>query len=143
MANLTLEPYLFFKGNCKEAMEFYKNVFGGKLTVQTIADVPQEAQMPGAEPDNVMHAALRGPVTIFASDSQNASDHTAKIELSLGGKEEDEMRRLFDKLSEGGEVKMALQKMFWGDIYGQLTDKFGVDWMMNIGTGMSGGDGQS
>lgn len=139
MANLNIVPYLFFKGNAKEAMEFYKNVFGGELTVQTMGDAPKEAQMPGAKPTDVMHAHLTGQVNLMASDSSQASDKTAKIELSLNGSSADEaqMREIFDKLSEGGNVKMPLTKMFWGDIYGQLTDKYNVDWMMNIGDSMS------
>jgi len=135
MDKINLEPYLFFKGNAKEAMEFYKNVFGGELTISTIADVPEGTPaMPGAKPSDVMHASLKGgAVNLMASDSQNASDKTAKIELSLGGMDEDQMREIFDKLAAGGEVKMKLQKQFWGDVFGSLTDKYGVDWMMNIG----------
>ena len=140
MAAMSVVPYLFFKGNCKEAMGFYKSVFGGELNIQTMGDVPKEAQMPGADPNNVMHAALRGPITLYASDSRQASEHTAKIELTIGGTDEAQMRQIFDKLAEGGKVKMALQKMFWGDIYGQLTDKYGIDWMMNIGDSLTGGN---
>jgi PhnB protein len=128
MANISLEPYLFFKGNCKEAMEFYKNVFGGELTMQTMADTPKEAQM---------HASLKGPVNLMASDSSMASDKTAKVELSLGGTDEAQMRKIFDGLAEGGKVRMPLEKQFWGDVFGNLTDKYSVDWMMNIGDSMS------
>ncbi|HEX5448248.1 MAG TPA: VOC family protein [Candidatus Saccharimonadales bacterium] len=139
MDQLSITPYLFFKGNAREAMEFYKSVFGGELNIQTMGQSPKEAQMPGANPDSVMHARLKGPINLLASDSQNASDHAAKIELSINGgsAEENKMRAMFDKLSEGGNVKMKLEKMFWGDIYGQLTDKYGVDWMMNIGDSMA------
>ncbi len=135
MANVSLEPYLFFKGNAKEAMEFYKSVFGGELEISTMADSPLEAQMPGTKPTDVMHASLKGgSVNIMASDSQTASDKAAKVELSLGGTDEAQMHKLFDSLSEGGQVRMPLEKQFWGDTFGMLTDKFGVDWMMNIGT---------
>lgn len=142
MAGISIEPYLFFKGNCKEAMEFYKNVFGGELTVQTMGEVPAESRMPGADPSSVMHAALKGQVNLFGSDSANASDHTAKVELTIGGSDEAAMRMIFDKLADGGQVKMTLQKMFWGDIYGQLSDKYGVDWMMNIAAA-GANDGQA
>lgn len=138
MANVSLEPYIFFKGNCREAMEFYKGVFGGDLNVQTMADVPAEAQMPGTNPTDVMHASLKGgAVNLMASDSSKASDHAAKIELSLGGTDDSQMRQIFDKLAEGGQVKMKLEKQFWGDTFGSLTDKYGIDWMMNIGSNMS------
>jgi PhnB protein len=133
MANITIEPYLFFKCNAKEAMEFYKSVFGGELDIQTMADSPPEAQMPGTKPTDVMHASLKGPVNIMGSDSSKASDKSAKVELSLGGTDEAQMRKIFVGLSAGGEVRMPLEKQFWGDTFGMLTDKYGVDWMMNIG----------
>lgn len=139
MANLSIVPYLFFKGNCKEAMEFYKNAFGGELTVQTMADSPPEMQMPDMNPNSVMHARLVGPVSLMASDSPKASDESAKIELAVNGPAADEakMREMFEKLADGGKVTMKLEKMPWGDIYGQLTDKYGIQWMMDIGDSMS------
>lgn len=139
MASIGVVPYLFFKGNAKEAMEFYKSVFGGELHVQTMGESPQEMQMPGSKPTDVMHARLSGPVELMASDSQQASDKALKIELSVNGGSADEakMREMFTKLAEGGKVKMELQKMPWGDLYGQITDKFNIEWMMNIGDSMS------
>jgi PhnB protein len=137
MANLSLEPYLFFKGNCREAMEFYKSVFGGELQVNE-ADPEQMGDMPNKDwfKGKIMHCSLKGPVNLMASDSPTASDKTAKIELSLGGTDEAAMRKVFDALAEGGNIKMPLEKQFWGDIYGQIADKYNVDWMMNIGSGM-------
>jgi len=132
MSEVTLTPYLFFQGNAKEAMEFYKTVFGGELEVQTMGDTPKEAQMPNAKPTDVMHASLKGPVNLMASDSPVASDKTAKVELSLGGTDEAQMRKIFDGLAAGGKIRTPLEKQFWGDIFGNLTDKYGVDWMMNI-----------
>jgi PhnB protein len=140
MANISLEPYLFFKGNCKEAMEFYKSVFGGELTMSTLGESPKEVleQMKVDESryGEIMHSSLKGPVNLMASDSQMASDHSAKVELSLGGTDETQMKGIFDKLAEGGKVRMPLEKQFWGDTFGMMTDKFGVDWMMNIGDNM-------
>jgi PhnB protein len=139
MANISLEPYLFFNGNCREAMEFYKSVFGGELEISE-ADPAQMGDMPNADwfKGKIMHCSLKGPVNMMASDSPTASEKAAKIELSLGGADEAEMRQTFEKLAEGGKVKMPLEKQFWGDIYGQITDKYNVDWMMNIGTHMGG-----
>jgi PhnB protein len=140
MANISLEPYLFFKGNCKEAMEFYKSVFGGELAMSTLGESPKEAleQMKVDESryGEIMHSSLKGPVNLMASDSQMASDQAAKVELSLGGTDETQMKEIFDKLADGGKVKMPLEKQFWGDMFGMLTDKFGVDWNMNIGDSM-------
>ncbi len=136
MSKVTLEPYLFFKGNAKEAMEFYKSVFGGEIEMQTMGEVPADLpKMEGMTDDMIMHASLKGgAVDLMASDSPKASPKAAKVELSLGGTDEDQMRKMFNALSQGGKVNMALEKQFWGDIFGSLTDKYGVDWMMNIGS---------
>jgi PhnB protein len=138
MADINLEPYLFFNGNCREAMEFYKGVFGGEVTYND-ADPDQMGDMPNKDwfKGKIMHASLSGPVNIMASDSPTASDKAAKVELSLGGTDEKMMRETFDKLAEGGKVKMPLKKEFWGDTYGQILDKYGIEWMMNIGSNMS------
>lgn len=133
MSNVRLEPYLFFKGNCREAMEFYKNAFGGELFFQTLGEVPGDVPGKAEHPDYVMHAKLSGGlVTIMGSDSEQASPKAAKIELSLGGSDETQLRKVFDALAEGGTVKTPLEKQFWGDIFGNLTDKFNIDWMANI-----------
>lgn len=137
MAKISLEPYLFFKGNCREAMEFYKSVFGGELEIMD-ADPAQMGDMPNTEwfKGKVMHSSLKGPVNLMASDSPQASDKAAKVELSLGGTDEEQMRTIFDKLAEGGKIDTPLAKQFWGDIFGKVTDKFNIDWMMNIGSNM-------
>lgn len=143
MANVRLEPYIFFKGNAKEAMEFYKEVFGGELTMQTLGESPKEVleqmNVDEARYGEIMHARLKGgAVDLLGSDSQKASGHSAKVELSINGPgaEEPKMREMFNKLAEGGNVRMPLSKQFWGDTFGMLTDKYGVDWMMNIGDSM-------
>jgi|SRR5579859_400654 len=136
MGKISLEPYLFFNGNAKEAMEFYKSVFGGELEMQKMSEAPKEAQMPGADPDSLMHASLKGPVNLMASDSTKASPKAAKVELSIGGTDQAQMSKIFDALADGGEVRMPLKKQFWGDTFGMLTDKFGVDWMMNVDSNM-------
>ena len=130
MDKITLDVYLFFKGECKEAMEFYKSVFGGKLVLSTYGESPDGMD---GDKDWIMHARLHGgDVQIMASDTQKASPEAKKITLALGGKDEKRLREIFDGLSEGGKVISPLKKEFWGDIYGQLTDKFGIEWMVNI-----------
>jgi PhnB protein len=138
MANISLEPYLFFHGECREAMEFYKSVFGGEVEYNE-ADSEQMGDMPDKDwfKGKIMHASLKGSVSLMASDSTKASEKAAKVELSLGGTDEAAMRKIFDSLAEGGTVKQPLEKQFWGDIFGQLTDKYNIDWMMNIGSNMS------
>lgn len=135
MNNITLTPYLFFQGNCREAMEFYKGVFGGELTIQTMGDVPPDAQMQGASKDSVMHSALKGgAVTLLGSDSPQASAKAAKVELSLHSTSEEDLRKIFEQLAEGGRIRIPLEKQFWGDVFGAVTDKYNVDWMVNVTT---------
>lgn len=141
MGNVKLEVYLFFKGNCREAMEFYKSVFGGELKMSTLGESPKDVletmKIDESRYNEIMHASLTGgEIELMASDSQMASDKAAKVELSLVGTDEAEMRKIFEALAEGGKIKMPLEKQFWGDIFGMLSDKFGVDWNMNIGTNM-------
>jgi PhnB protein len=138
MGKVSLEVYLFFDGTCKEAMNFYKGIFGGELQISTYADSPPSPQTEGVDPDRVMHATLDGgDIKLMASDSPKASKTSAKVELSLGGTDAAHMHKIFDTLAAGGKVKMPLAKQFWGDTFGMLSDKFGVDWMVNIGTDKS------
>lgn len=134
MSDINLDVYLFFKGQAKEAMEFYKDIFGGELTVQTYSEVPDMSQDANKK-DWLMHARLEGgEVKLMASDTGKASPAAAKIDLSLGGTDDAKLREIFDKLSKGGKVNMPLKKEFWGDTFGSLTDKYGINWMMNIAT---------
>ncbi len=132
MSKVTLDAYLFFDGNCKEAMEFYKSVFGGELSLNTMKDTP------GTKPedkDRIMHASLEGgDINLMASDSHTASPKMAKVELSLSGTDEPKLTKMFKSLAGGGKVRMPLGKQSWGDTFGMLSDKYGVDWMVNIGT---------
>jgi PhnB protein len=83
----------------------------------------------------IMHASLSGgDADLFASDSTIASPVSRKIELSLSGEDESKLRKMFDALSVGGKVKFQLKRESWGDIFGSLTDKYGIDWMVNIAT---------
>ncbi|HET7529200.1 MAG TPA: VOC family protein [Candidatus Saccharimonadales bacterium] len=133
MDDIVLEPYIFFKGNCREAMEFYKSVFGGELRVTTYKDAGVSAN--GTNPDWLMHASLEGgAVKLMGSDTAQASPRAMKVTLSLGGKDETRMRRIFDALSADGDVISPLKKEAWGDLFGSFTDKYGVEWMMNIGS---------
>jgi PhnB protein len=130
--SVKLHPYLFFNGNAREAMEFYKGVFGGDLHITNFDDMPSP-EMPDDLKGKVMHAALTGgDVELFSSDSGQASENAAKIELSLSGDDEEKLTSFFNKLSEGGKIKSALKKEAWGDTFGQFTDKYNIDWMVNI-----------
>jgi PhnB protein len=133
MSDTSLDPYIYFKGRAKEAAEFYKGVFGGKLTTQTYKEFP-DPNMPGIKehPDWLMHGRLEGDVGLMVCDTDKASPKAAKIELSLSGSDDAKLRQYWDGLAKGGKVRYPLEKAPWGDTFGMLIDKFGVDWMVNI-----------
>ena len=131
MQDILVNPYLFFRGNAREAMEFYKSIFGGELTLSTYDDVP--GPTPEGMEGKLMHADLRsGNITLMGSDTQEASEKAAKVTISLSGSDEEKLTGIFNQPSEGVEVQHPLKKEAWGDMFGQLTDKYGIDWMMNI-----------
>ncbi|HLJ34804.1 MAG TPA: VOC family protein [Ktedonobacteraceae bacterium] len=129
-----LNPYLSFKDNAREAMEFYQTVFGGKLAVSTFKDY--HASQDPSEDNKVMHAQLDADngITFMASDTPNRMEYTAgtNFSMSLSGDNEAELRGYFEKLLVGGTVTMPLEKAPWGDTFGMLTDKFGIPWLVNI-----------
>ncbi|HTB48704.1 MAG TPA: VOC family protein [Verrucomicrobiae bacterium] len=132
MSDITLDAYLYFKGNCREAMEFYQGIFGGELHTQTYGEVPGMSS-DESKKDWLMHARLEGgDIKLMASDTDKASPAAGKIDLSLGGSDEARLREIFDKLGKDGEVRSALKKEFWGDTFGSLTDKYSLNWMVNI-----------
>ena len=129
-----LNPYLSFKDNARQAMEFYKTVFGGKLEFHTFKEF--HASEDSAEDDKIMHSMLQADngITFMAADTPNSMEYRpgASISMSLSGDNEAELSGYFAKLSAGGMVMMPLEKAPWGDTFGMCTDKFGVDWMVNI-----------
>ena len=129
---MKLEAYLFFPGNTEEAMNFYEGVFGGDLTITRRGDVDPTATE--GEKGLIVNAALDSAAfTLRASDRADAtSDVQTRIELTINGSEEDDLREVFDALSDGGTVKAQMEKMFWGDIFGALIDRFGIGWQVNI-----------
>jgi len=129
---MKLEPYLFFPGNTEEAMTFYRDIFGGDLSITRRGDVDPKA--PESENHLLINATLdNGSFTLRASDRSDATnDVQTRVELTIVGPEENDLRRIFDALSDGGTVKAPLEKMFWGDIFGGLIDRFGIGWQVNI-----------
>lgn len=133
---VALNIYLNFRDNAKEAMEFYKSIFGGELKITTYEDY--NASDDPSEKDKVMHAILEGDhnITLMAADTPNRMEYKAghNFGISLSGKESDQdaLRDYFHKLKEGGTVTMPLEKAPWGDEFGMVDDKFGIGWMVNI-----------
>lgn len=128
-----LNPYLNFPGNARDAMEFYRTVLGGELRVSTFGEFgTQDADLS----DKVMHAMLESDrgFTLMASDLAPGMEHRPgnNIMISLSGDDADNLRGYWEKLSNGGEVTMPLERQMWGDEFGQCTDRFGIRWMVNI-----------
>jgi len=128
-----LNPYISFRDNARDAMEFYTSVFGGELNVSTFGDF--QASEDPAEKDKVMHSQLvvANGYWLMASDTP-ASMGTPRPNgtVSLSGDDEASLKGYWDKLSAGATIAMPLEKAPWGDSFGMLTDKFGVPWMVNI-----------
>lgn len=133
-----LNPYLSFRDNAREAMEFYNSVFGGELHMSTFGEF-QVSEDP-AEMDKIMHSMLETPngMVLMGADTPAGMDlaEGSSITVSLSGEEEAELRGYWDKLSDGGQVTMPLEQAPWGDHFGMCTDRFGTQWMVNI-TGSS------
>lgn len=128
----TLNPYIHFNGNCREAMNFYKEILGGELFFQTVGESPMAAQMPQFK-DNILHAALSsGKIMIMASDGMGMEQKPGNnIEQCLVCESKEEIERLFNKLSAGGSVRMPLKEEFFGT-FAMFTDKFGIQWMVQF-----------
>lgn len=132
-----LNTYLNFDGNCREAFEFYRSVFGGEYSIfQVFRDGPGDMGVPEDEMDNVMHVSLPiGDSMLMGSDMPSIFEnpHVAgnNFSISVSPDGRDDADRLFAALSDGGAVTMPLQDMFWGSYFGSCTDKFGVNWQVN------------
>lgn len=129
-----VNAYLSFRNNARQAMEFYKSIFGGKLTTSTFKEFGM-AQDP-ASADLVMHSMLEGDngITFMGSDTPPGMPFSegSRVSMALSGDNTAELTGYFEKLGQGGTVKMPLAAAPWGDSFGMLTDKFGIDWMVNI-----------
>lgn len=129
----TLNPYLNFGGNAREAMEHYRDALGGELRINTFGEYG-DSNAP--EADLVMHAQLdtAAGFTLMGSDTPPGMDYTpgGAFACSISGDDAEELRGYWEKLSEGGTVQVPLEKQMWGDVFGMCADRFGVDWMVNI-----------
>jgi len=128
-----INAYLNFNGQCREAMTFYQECLGGELTLQRVAESPMAAQLPAIEGANIMHSILtRDGLVLLGSDMMgNKLEKGNAITLCLRCSSNEEVNTCFNKLAAGGRVKMPLHQSFWGATYGELTDKFGMNWMFH------------
>jgi len=128
-----LNPYISFADNARQAMEFYEEVFGGTLTLNTFGEFGEQ-DAPGA--DKIMHGNLEttSGFTLMGADTPPGGEHKPgnNIAVSLSGDDADELRGYWDRLSQGGSVSVPLEKQVWGDEFGMCEDQFGIAWMVNI-----------
>ncbi|MFN0102677.1 MAG: VOC family protein [Bryobacteraceae bacterium] len=129
---LGVNPYIAFKGNCRQAIEFYKTALGADvLFIQTVGESPMSDMGPAA---NIMHCTIKiGDSTIMMCDdpSPEPAAGDGNISLAIGLNDTERARQLFDHLADGGSVVMPLEKTYWAEAFGIVTDKFGVKWMVN------------
>lgn len=130
--NITATPYLTFNGKCKEAMKFYAKIFEGEVEFMTFKEAPME--IPKEAEKLIMHASLTfGKATIMASDAMLGQPEVSGTghSVMIGPGTAEDAQRIFEDLSEDGKVVMPFEEVFWGATFGQLIDKFGVQWMVN------------
>lgn len=138
---ISLNPYVSFTDNAREAMTFYQTVFGGELTLSTFGEM-HASEDPNVV-DLIMHSVLTTGTgfTLMASDTSNrmARDEGTEISISVSGDAEDEqsLRTAWAAMSDGAEITMPLETAMWGDTFGMLTDRFGLHWMFSIGSAAS------
>jgi PhnB protein len=129
---LGVSPYIAFKGNCREAIDFYKKTLGAEeLFSQSYGESPMKEMGPA---DAIMHATIKiGDSHIMMCDDMRpeAASGTGSISLAIGMNDTAEAHKFFDGLADGGTVTMPLDKTFWAEAFGMLTDKFGINWMIN------------
>ena len=133
----TINPYLNFPGTTEEAFNFYRSVFGGDFAMlQRFKDTPEGDKVPSEARDKIMHVALPiGNNVLMATDAVESMGFSLtpgnNMYICISPDSKEEADRIFNGLAEGGKISMPLQDMFWGAYYGDLTDKFGVKWMVN------------
>jgi PhnB protein len=135
----TLNPYLNFNGKCREAMTFYQQCLGGELIMQKVSESPMAAKLPSAASANILHSTLiNNNIVIMGSDMMgNNLMKGNEIALCLNCNNNEEIDIFFKRLSQDGFVRTPLHQSFWGATYGELTDKFGINWMLNYSKKLS------
>lgn len=131
----TLNPYLAFRDNARDAMNFYQSVFGGELTLSTFGEF--QASEDPAEAEKIMHAMLTTTqgLVLMGADTPNGMEFSggSSISISLSGDDETELRGYYEMLSgNGGNVTVPMEQAPWGDVFGMCTDRFGVAWLVNV-----------
>lgn len=131
---MQLNPYVTFKGQCKEAFTFYADKLGGKIeSMMTWGEMPGADKFPPETHNLIMHTTIRvGDSLLMGADAPSDRYHQPKgMSLSLHFKDRAESERVFKALSEGGSITMPFEETFWSPGFGMFTDRFGIPWMVN------------
>lgn len=124
--------YLQFDSNCREAMNFYKECFGGDLIFNTVKGSAMEQYMTPEDGDKILHSSLtNGAVQLFASEMAVPKSIGDNVHLWINCNSEEEIKTVFDKLSHGGKITIGLMPAYWGASFGAVTDKYGVQWYVS------------
>ena len=128
-------PYLFFQAKCAEAMAFYAEILGGQVFAMTYGEMPGDMPCPEEAKHLVMNATLEipGGGLLYGSDIMPGRDvhGTTGFMVALNFKAIDEAQRVFDRLSENGQIVMPFGPTFWAEKFGMVTDQYGVEWAVN------------
>lgn len=128
-----VQPYLNFRDNCMEAMQFYQKIFGGELNMMKVSESPVSSQFPAEVQHQVLHSSLKNDdFFLMASDQCGMGEHKpgSSIEMNLNCLSEDEMKQLYHEISEGGQIIEEMKEQFWGDLFAMVIDRFDIRWML-------------
>ena len=129
-----INSYLTFNGNCREAMNFYKDCLGGELNLQSIGESPLADKMPAQMKDCIVHATLTNNNLILMGSDMVGEQGLVKgnnVSLAINCSSEKEIETFYEKLSAAGNKDHALEQSFWGATFGDLTDKYGNHWLLH------------
>jgi PhnB protein len=129
-----INSYLTFNGNCREAMNFYRDCLGGEVAFQTIGESPMAGQLPAHMKNQIMHSTLSSEnIILMGSDMCDDRGRISgnAVSMLLNCTSEEEIRECYGKLSEGGEQTHQIEKTFWGALFGNLTDRYGNHWLLH------------
>lgn len=131
----TINPYLGFNGNCREAMTFYQACFGGELTFQTFGESPMASQCPTGKEGHIIHSSLKGNDFLFMATDMTPPEgfkSGSEVSLAISFDTESEIRKVYGLLSQKGKIIDDLKESFWGSIFAVVQDKFGKAWMLDF-----------
>ncbi len=128
---MAFDPYLMFDGTCREALSRYQEIFGGELSIRAMSEAPDPEGIPAEQADLVMHGTLTFPGhVLMASDAPEGTGPVQGMYVSFSAADVDEAERVFAALSDGGEVQMPMEEVFWSPRFGMCVDRFGTPWMV-------------